>query len=268
MDINSISNNLSLLGGAISNSNIQKSFASGEIRQSDDFLSLSIRDYNQKRDELSIYLQASNEGIGISKTAVNGIERQDDILKNMKDILIKTKDNELFENDKNQIKNELNQNLLKFREEAFQTKYKNENLLFIGEYEDKKSIDVFTKNEFFSMEKPDTPKIATNIANTIRDVDLNNPEQFDGVIDFIENSRDELKNIQDKFVNFEKNLENNVRESIKEQVDLLKLQKSNTDINFAKEAKDFSKTNIQANMGYLLASQANIVQEQSVRLLS
>ena len=31
---------------------------------------------------------------------------------------------------------------------------------------------------------------------------------------------------------------------------------------------DFSKTNVNSNLGYLVASQANIVQAQSVRLLS
>ena len=40
------------------------------------------------------------------------------------------------------------------------------------------------------------------------------------------------------------------------------------DKNFGKESSDFSKTNINSNLGYLAASQANIVQAQSVRLLS
>ena len=42
----------------------------------------------------------------------------------------------------------------------------------------------------------------------------------------------------------------------------------NKDKNFGKESSDFTKNNIIANSGYLAASQANIVQEQSVRLLS
>ncbi len=268
MDINGINNNVSSLNSAISNSGVQKSVASKEIAKDEESLSLSIKEYNQRRDELSAYLQASNEGIGISKTAVNGIKNQDDILKEIKNTLMKIKDDKLSENDKNQIKDEINQNLLKFREEAFQTRYKNESLLFTEEYEDKKSIDIFTKNDFFSIEKPDTPKIAANIANTIGNTDLNDPKQFDGAMNFVETSRAELKEVQDRFLNFEKNLENSARESIKEQIDLSKKQKSNTEVNFANEAKDFSKTNIQANMGYLLASQANIVQEQSVRLLS
>jgi flagellin len=42
----------------------------------------------------------------------------------------------------------------------------------------------------------------------------------------------------------------------------------NKDRNFGQDSTDFSKTNVSVNMGYLAASQANIVQAQSVRLLS
>ena len=43
---------------------------------------------------------------------------------------------------------------------------------------------------------------------------------------------------------------------------------NNNVIDFGRESSDFTKANININAGYLAASQANIVQEQSVRLLS
>ncbi len=267
MDISNINNNISSLNN-VPQQNIEKMSSSKQIESKDEFLKLSITDYNKKRDELSASLQSFNEGIGISRTAQNGLENQNQILQNIEDKLTQLIDDNLIDTDKNQIKNSLNQELLKFREEAFQTRYKNENLIYIEEYEDKLSIDIFTKEAYFSIDKPNTPEIAVKAAQTISSNDFNNPEQLNNAINTIQESRTQIKELQTQFINLEKGLETSARESIKEQIDLSKQQKANIDINFAKEAKDFSKTNIQANVGYLAASQANIIQEQSVRLLS
>ena len=84
----------------------------------------------------------------------------------------------------------------------------------------------------------------------------------------VSSSANQLKNTYDDFTEFGNKLESSARETIKTQIDLYNDNKYNKDKNFGKESSDFSKTNINANLGYLAASQANIVQEQSVRLLS
>ena len=78
----------------------------------------------------------------------------------------------------------------------------------------------------------------------------------------------QLQSIYDQFTEFGNKLEYSARETIKEQVNLYNENKTNLDKNFGKESSDFSKTNVNSNLGYLVASQANIVQAQSVRLLS
>ena len=78
----------------------------------------------------------------------------------------------------------------------------------------------------------------------------------------------QLQNTFEEFTEFGNRLETSARETIKDQINLYNENKFNKDKNFGKESSDFSKTNISANLGYLAASQANIVQEQSVRLLS
>ena len=268
MDVNSINNSISSLNSSVPQSQLERTSSAQQVDNNDSSLKLSINEYNKKRDDLSASLQSFTEGIGVSRTAQEGLKKQDELLLNIENKLTQIKDDETIGQDRNQIKNELNQDLLKFREEAFQTKYKNENLIYVDEYEEKTSIDISTKEAYFSIDKPNTPQVATQTAQAISANDFNNPEQLEATINTVQNSRQELQGLQTQFKDLENGLESSARQTIQTQVDLSKQQKANADINFAKEAKDFSKTNIQANVGYLAASQANIVQEQSVRLLS
>ena len=267
MDVNSISNNISNLNN-IPQQQTGRIDSASQIENSEDFLKLSINDYNQKRDELSASLQAYNEGIGLSKTATNGLENQKENLTNIQNILKKLQEEGLEETNKNEVKNEINQELLKFKEEAFQTKYKNENLIAIDDYEENLDVTISTKEAYFSIDKPNTPEIASQIAQTVSKADLNSTDALQATINVVENSANLLQNLSDQFTDLGNKLESSARVSIQEQVELSNENRANKDINFGKEAIDFSKSNINANVGYLAVSQANIVQAQSVRLLS
>ena len=107
-----------------------------------------------------------------------------------------------------------------------------------------------------------------SILTCINNSDLNNSLNVNNSMDKVASSSSKLQNIYDQFTDFGNKLEESARDSIKEQIDLFNQNKINKDRNFGKESSDFSKTNVNANAGYLAASQANIVQEQSVRLLS
>lgn len=268
MDVNAINtNNISSLNNSISSQQIDRNANASAIDGSDEFINLSIADYNKKRDELSASLQALNEGIGISKTAQNGIDRQAEFLNNIQEKLVQLANQESEVQDKNSIKNELNSELLKFREEAFQTKYNNESLISVDEYEDNTSIDISTKEAYFSIDKPNTPEIATQIAQQLSSSDLNSTDALQATINVVENSVNQLQNLNDQFTDLGNRLESSARVSIQEQVELSNQNRANKEINFGKEVSDFTKTNVQANAGYLAASQANIVQEQTVRLV-
>ncbi len=267
MDVNSINNNISSLN-SVPQQHIDRTNSTEQIDNSDPFLKLSISDYNKKRDELSQSLQAFNEGIGVSKTAQNGLEKQQEYLQNIQEKLTTIKNDSNTDYDKNTQKNDVNLELLKFREEAFQTKYKNENLIAIDDYEENLSINISTKEAYFSIDKPNTPDVASQLAQEISTTDFNNTDALDETINKVENSINQLQNLKDQFTDLGNKLESSARVSIQEQVDLSNENRANKNINFGNEVNDFSKTNIQANVGYLAASQANIVQEQSVRLLS
>lgn len=265
MDVNSINNNIASLNN-VPNQQLERTDSTQEVENSNQFLQLSINEYNQKRDELSASLQAYNEGIGISVTAQNGLQKEQGYLENIQDRLIESRDEQNLQ-DRNELKNELNKQLLGFREEAFQTTYNKENLLSIDDYEENLSIDISTKEAYFSIDKPNTPEIASQIAQEISRNDLNTEEGLDLTLQSVENGIGELQNIQSQFQNLNQNLQTSARTSIQDQQELSNQNKANNQFDFPKDVTDFTKTNVTANAGYLAASQANIVQEQTVRLV-
>lgn len=267
MDVGSVNNNITSLNNNIPQQ-VDRANSTGQVENKDEFLKLSINEYNQKRDELSQSLQAFNEGIGISRTAQNGLSNQEKILESIKEKLTVIKDDTNYTEDKNSLKNDVNIELLKFKEEAFQTKYKNENLIAIDDYEENLSINITTKEAYFSIDKPNTPDIASQLAQEISSTDFNDSDALLSTINKVESSINQLQNLKDQFTDLGNKLESSARVSIEEQVELSNQNRINKEINYGKEVNDFSKTNIQANVGYLAASQANIIQEQSVRLLS
>ena len=264
MDVNSINSNISTLNTS-SSLNLEKVSSSKPINKiSEDSTNLYINEYNKKRDELSLNVQSLNEGIAITKMAQNSIEKQQEYLGNVQTKL----ENANSYEDKNDLKQSINEDLRNFNQVAYDTKYKRENVIATNYYDDKATIDVNTKGANFSIEKPNTPSYANDIFELSNSSDLNNPEALQTLSAKVQSSSNQLQNSYDKFTEFGNRLEYSARETIKEQVDLYNENKTNKDRNFGNDSTDFSKTNVNANMGYLAASQANIVQAQSVRLLS
>ncbi len=265
MDVNSINNNnISTLNSSAS-LQLERSSSTNKVNNTPkDALNLNINDYNKKRDELSLNVQSLNNGIAASKIAQNSIEKQQEYLINVQNKLEKITNYE----DKNDIKQSINEDLRSFNQIAYETKFNKESLLVINNYDDKTSIEVNTKNSNFSIAKPNTATYANEIFEAVNTSNLNDPNTLNGVVNKVASSANQLQNTFEEFTEFGNRLETSARETIKDQINLYNENKFNKDKNFGKESSDFSKTNISANLGYLAASQANIVQEQSVRLLS
>ncbi|PUE63859.1 hypothetical protein [Arcobacter caeni] len=264
MDVNSISNNISTLNPS-SSLNLERVSSSKSVNKiSEDSTNLYINEYNKKRDELSLNVQSLNEGIAITKIAQNSIGKQQEYLGNVQTKL----ENANSYEDKNDLKQSINEDLRNFNQIAYETKFKRENIIATDYYDDKKSIDINTKSANFSIEKPNTPTYANEIFELSNNSDLNNSTDLEQVTSKVRTSSNQLQNTYDDFTEFGNKLEFSAKETIKAQVDLYNENTINKDRNFGKESNDFSKTNVNANIGYLAASQANIIQEQSVRLLS
>ena len=264
MDINSINSNVSSLNTSSSLGLEKASSVNKANKINEESSNLYINDYNKKRDELSSNVQSLNDGIAVSKIAQNSIEKQQSYLTN---IQTKLENINSYEN-KNDIKQSINEDLRSFNQIAYETKFKKENVLANDYYDDKNTIDISTKNANFSIEKPNTPNYANEIFELSNSSDLNNPQAVKEIISKVQTTSNQLQNTYEDFTEFGNRLEYSARETIKEQVDLYNENKTNLDKNFGRDSNDFSKTNVNSNLGYLVASQANIVQAQSVRLLS
>ena len=264
MDINSINSSVSSLNTSSSLGLERASSASKTGKISEEGSNLYISEYNKKRDELSLSVQSLNEGIAISNIAQSSLDKQQEYLKNVQTKL----ENASSYEDKNDLKQSINSDLRSFNQVAYETKYKKESILANDYNSDSTTIDINTKNGTFSIEKPNTPTYANDIFELSNNSDLNNPDSLNAVKNKVQTSLNELQNSSDKFNQFGNTLQTTAKETIKEQVDLYNENKINKDRNFGQDSTDFSKTNVSTNMGYLAASQANIVQAQSVRLLS
>ena len=123
MDVNSINNNISTLNPS-SSLNLERVSSSKSVNKiSEDSTNLYINEYNKKRDELSLNVQSLNEGIAITKMAQNSIEKQQEYLTN---IQTKLENSDSYEN-KNDLKQSINEDLRSFNQVAYETKFKKEN---------------------------------------------------------------------------------------------------------------------------------------------
>ena len=231
-------------------------------------LVLNVNNYNAQRDELSLNVQNLNTGIAQVKIAQNGLEDQKSILQNIQQNIEDAKTEDGKVRDSNELKNSMNNELQKYNEIAYQTKYSGENLLTTDMYEESKNqISISTASGNFDINKPDTTLISQDIFNTYNTSDLAQPQAVDQLTQKVENSINQIQNTIDEFTSFGDRLETSARTTIQEQVRMYEENSSKQLVNYVKESSDFTKTNVIANQGFLAAAQANINQEQSVRLI-
>ena len=262
-NIQNIDNNTSSL--QLNKNNAASKVADSSVKES---LSLNIKDYNVKRDELSLNVQNLNEGIAQIKIAQNGLEDQKTILEKIQQNIqnAKTEDGKI--KDSNEMKNSMNNDLQEFNKIAYEAQYKSQNLLTNDMYDPSKNeINISTKYANFDINKPNTVMISTDIFNTYNTSDLNQPQAVDQLTQKVESSINQIKNTIDQFTSFGDRLETSARQSIQEQVSMYNQNTLSQQINFGKESNNFSKNNIIAVQGFLAATQANILQEQSVKLI-
>jgi flagellin len=264
MDVNNINqvNNLGNISAQTTSSvNNTKAVAATDK----DASNVAIKDLAQgDRNTLSLTLKTLNEGIATSKIAQNALQKQAEVLDVLSSKLDEKNINNLSEDQQNEIKKAIVVSLQNFNEIAQDTKFNNNNLL----NQDEKYLNIATNNASFSIEMPNTTKISDNLITAFRGTNLNDPTSIDDLINQFKSSSTSISNTAKEFQNIEKNLQQVARDTIEEQMSALTTKAANNNINFGKEVLDFSKTNITSQLGFLVSSQANTAQAQSVRLLS
>ncbi len=264
MDVNSINNNINTLNNS-SSLQIDRSNQTNQVgKQDNSELNLTINEYNKQRDELSIDVQSLNDGLAVSKISQNAIDKQKEYLTNIQDKLSNIENYQ----DKNDIKSDINEQLRSFNQIAYETKFKDQNLLVTNEFDENPTVEINTTKANYTIEKANTAQIATDIFEAVNNFDLNKSDNLNAAVTKVESSYNQLQNTYEEFTELGNALETSARDTIAEQRNLYDSNVANKQKDFGKESSDFSKSNVIANAGYLAASQLNIVQDQTVRLLS
>lgn len=259
MDINNINPSVNNLQNLNTNISLDKTSVNNKIEnKEEDSYNLSISHLlTHDRTNLAIGLEESNNALAITKITLNTLNNQSNILNKIEDKFNKEENTLLKHEDVQEIKSLLND----FTNNTQNTKFENKNL-FKADYEES-SIYLSIQNDSIEIEKADLNTISSNLIKSANKLP-ENEEEFKNVL---RESKELLNDHNNNFQNLESNIENIAKESILNESKLRSENSSFKEINFANEVKDFSKTNINANIG-LVISQANIVQEQSVKLLS
>lgn len=261
MDVNQINNNSISNLNSSSQLQINKANSVQKVNESkNNELSLDIGNQGNKKSEFSSNVQSLVDGIAMSKIATNALNKQQEYLQNIQTKLEDTANM----NNKNDIKQSVNEDLRNFNKVSYETNYKKQSLLVQNYYDQTQNIDVNTTNQTFSMQKPNVSDYANQMFDAINNTDLNNPTNLEKAKQLVSNVSTELTKLTNNFDTFTKDLQSKATDAIKQQNDNL----YKNSVNFGREATDFSKTNVSMNAGNLIVSQANIVQAQSVRLLS
>ena len=266
-DVSTISNNVNL--NNIPKQYVEKSKYSNSVNpldEKDDALKLTITDiYNKKRDELSHSLQNLNEGIAITQISINGLINQQNNLKNIENSLIKLENSGDYEANRFDTANEISIELNSYNEQAQNATYKKRSLLN-DQYGDE-VINIVTPSKNFLLKGLNTKEISQNLVNNLSTNTLSSSENIKNAID---NTMEALSNslaFSDDYTKIQNEMKQTARTTLNEQLNLLKENSKLKDLNFGSDISTFSKTNISSNLGYLAASQAHIIQEQTSKLL-
>lgn len=268
MDVNNINSNINNIQNNISqNQALDKSDSiNSNVNKEDDALLVEISKLLQnKRSDFSVTLEESNDALAVTGIMQNSLDKQSSILKDIKDTITDTKEyKELSQDQITTIKDEIREDFSKFEQNSKDVKFKYENL-YQAKYEDKE-LTLTANNNTFTIEKPNLQNIKNDLYSSFSSVDnLEDTSSFENTLD---SSINQLETIKEKFNEVETEIKNIAKESISEQYKNYNENSKLREKDFGKEASDFSKTNVNANSGYLAASQANVIQAQTLRLIT
>ncbi len=264
MEVNNLNqvNNLSQNQSLNTTSNIQARQAINSDEK--DALEVSIdNSLNSNRNSLSFTLEALNDGIATSQIAQNALQRQEDILANINQTFNNQDLNNLDEASQNELKKDIILSLQSFNEIANNTRYNNQTLLNI----DENYLNISTQSASFSIQIPNTLNISDSLITEFRQTDLTNLDSLNSLSNQFEQSQTQISNNLRELQDAQNRFQEVAKDSIQEQIEISNSQSTNN-IDFGREVVDFSKNNVTSQLGYLVSSQANTNQTQSVRLLS
>jgi len=265
MEVNSINSNINSVNNT-QNSSLERISSGSKINQaSDDASSLAISEaLLLQRSDLSQSLQNLNQGIALTRIATDGLDNQQEILGNIREKLIQASTDTTSADGKEAIKQEVLKLTDQFKNIAESTTFSGQTL--ITPDSTSTSLDISTSDNTFTIDIPNTGQIANELSTLIGGTDFGTGD-IAAIIDRVDLASSQVSNSQSDFASTENQLKSSARNSITEEVNVARANSSLTDIDFGKEITDFSKANILTQIGYLVSTQANAIQQQNLKLL-
>lgn len=215
------------------------------------------------KGELAQNLKKVNDGVMITSLVDKGLQKQSDILRDIKDDLTKKLQDFNIDVDKTELKNDVMNQLQKFNEITQNLKYNEQNLL---DSSSNNNIEINTMTQTIELNVPSTQEIGNDISSYLSRTDLSS-QNLNAIINKIDESLEKMNKFKDEFTQTQRllveNAKNTIAEQSRESIEKAEIQNRN----YGVEAAEFSKANVNAVAGHLVASQANIPQSHGMRLL-
>jgi flagellin-like hook-associated protein FlgL len=201
-----------------------------------------------------------NNAFAITQIAQKGLDKQEDILNKMKNVLeIDTADKSVDVK-----KSELISLVKDFNNSIRETKFNNE--MVLSSEKSFNEITISTKDDAFFVQTPDMQKSMENIAKLVVGYD-GSEDTNKKLFQELSNALDNVEDYSSAYSTLQDTISKNPMEKFLPDLDATNFTSNTFFIDYGKEMADFSKSNITAQFGYLAAAQANILQEHSSKLL-
>ena len=215
------------------------------------------------KGELAQNLKKVNDGIMITSMADKGLQKQTDILKNVKENLIENVQDYKIDVDKNQVKQDVLNQLQEFTNISENLKYNDQALL---DSTQNKTLEVNTINQTLELAVPSSKELGIEISNLVSRSDLSS-QSLNSIITKIDSTLEQMDKFREEFTQTQRALVETAKGTIEDQSKESMRKSQVQDKNYGVETAEFSKANVNAIAGHLVASQANIPQSHGMRLL-
>jgi flagellin-like hook-associated protein FlgL len=206
----------------------------------------------------------STNGLAMAQLAQAGLENQQNRLAEIEKLTLQIMDT-TDPAQKELLVNEISDQLDQYEEVANTTTLHNKALLKTsGDSSD--DISIVNSESITEISKADTTSISDSLRFFLNEFDADE-NSMGNMLQTLHNSQKQLASFSNDFSDAADQLQASVKEAIMTEVNKSK-SSTTLDIDYSKEVTDFSKSNILAQMGYIMQVQPNAQQQKTVSLLS
>jgi flagellin len=237
-------------------------------KAADDASGLAIADQlGLQKSSLAQSVENFNSGIAMSTIAQSGIASQKELLENIKTETLKAMTGTTSQEGRDAIAEQISKYVQQFEQIADTTTYNGQDLLKTSGDPAADDISITGEDTMVSLEKADTTSLSDTLKSFLADFSTNSSSR-DALLDAVDSGIDQLASYASDFGSASNALESLARNYLTAETNTAAAKSTIMDLDYAEEVSDFNKTSLQAQIGYLMQSQANAVQARSVTLLA